>query len=336
MNARALICAVEGESLSGAEAALLKRMDPWAFILFSRNVANPAQLSGLTQDLRALVGRDAPIFIDQEGGRVQRLTAPHWRLWEPPLDFARHLPLAERCDAFVLRYGIIAAELRAVGVDANCTPCLDVARAETHPFLKNRCYSDHPDEVAVIARAILDAQNAQGVLGVVKHMPGHGRALADSHFELPRVHATLEELKADFAPFHSLNDAPLGMTAHIVIDALDAQTPATHSSRVMQFMRDELGFDGLIMTDDISMQALSGDIGARAERSLAAGCDIVLHCNANQAEHEVLAEVVPRLSGQAALRAERALATRDCTAVSPSDVLAEKLSALIGESVGAG
>ncbi|WP_137700300.1 beta-N-acetylhexosaminidase [Marimonas lutisalis] len=305
----ATILDAEGLRLTAEEKAFFRKADPFGFILFARNVESPEQLRALCAEMREAVGREAPITIDQEGGRVQRLRAPLWREWLPPLEHVdRAGDGAER--AMYLRYRIIAHELREAGIDSNCAPLVDVARAETHPFLRNRCYGDDAGAVARIGRVVAQAHLDGGVLPVVKHIPGHGRAVSDSHYELPRVGAVKSDLQeTDFKPFSDLNDMPLGMTAHVVYDALDA-TPATLSETVMSVIRDEIGFDGLIMTDDISMKALQGDLGDLSRRAIEAGCDVILHCNGTLEEKRQVAEAAGRMGVQAQARAERAIAAR--------------------------
>lgn len=299
-----------GPALGAAERDFFRQADPWGFILFARNVESPAQLRRLTGELRAAVGRDAPVFIDQEGGRVARLRPPSWRDWPPPLDQASRAGAAAARSLW-LRYRIIAAELGDCGIDGNCAPMADIAEAGTHPFLRNRCYGETPEAVTAAARAVAEAHLAGGVLPVLKHIPGHGRARADSHAELPRLDAPLAELRAwDFAPFRALADLPLGMTAHIVYDALDPALPVTLSPSGIAAIRGEIGFDGLLMTDDISMGALSGSPAALSRAAIAAGCDLVLHCNGDPGEMAEVAEAAGRLPPRAAARAEAALARR--------------------------
>lgn len=311
MAQSAAIFGLSGLTLSDWERAFFAQTRPYGFILFARNLETPEQIRALTQDLRATVGYDAPILIDQEGGRVQRLTAPTWRDWLPPLDqMARVAPhLAPR--AMYLRYRIIAAELYDLGIDVNCAPMGDVAQPDTHAILHNRCYGTDPLSVILAGRAVSEGLLAGGVLPVLKHIPGHGRGTADSHLELPRVDATLDEMRAsDFAAFQGLCDLPLGMTAHIIYSAIDPDRPATQSTAVLDLVRREVGFDGALMTDDLSMQALSGPMAERARLSLDAGCDLVLHCNGERAEMEAVMEGCRDLSGKALDRAERALAAR--------------------------
>lgn len=324
----ATILGIEGLELGADEAAFLREADPWGLILFARNVDNPAQLSRLTADLRAALGREAPIFIDQEGGRVQRMRAPHWREWPAPLEHAR----AGGARALWVRARLQAHELRAVGIDANCAPTCDIAGPRTHPFLYNRCLGVSVEEVVQNARATAEGLLAGGVLPVMKHMPGHGRAEADSHKNLPVVDATPKELAAtDFAVFRALADLPMGMTAHIRFTAFD-DAPATQSGRMVELMRSEIGFGGLLMTDDIGMQALAGDFAARTAASLAAGCDIVLHCNGTRAEFAQTVAAAGRLSAPAQARADAALTWRRA----PDDVDIAALAAELGAGSGDG
>lgn len=306
---RAAIFGVEGTALSGAERAFLRDADPWGFILFARNVADPDQLRALTASLRDAVGRDAPILVDQEGGRVQRLRAPHWREYLPALD--QMTRARDPMRAQWLRNRLIAAELHAVGIDVNCAPLADLVEVGTHPVLRNRLYGSDVETVVAAARAAADGLLAGGVLPVLKHVPGYGRAQVDSHLSLPRIDAPLDELRArDFAPFRALADLPMAMTAHIVMTALDPARPATISPIVMDEIRREIGYDGLMMTDDLSMEALSGTMAARAAASIAAGCDVVLHCNGRLDEMQEIATTIPLLSGKALARTEAALAWR--------------------------
>lgn len=296
---------IAGTGLTAAERDFFRAAAPWGFILFGRNVESPDQVRRLTGDLRDAVGRDAVITVDQEGGRVQRLRRPHWTDWPAPLDQAAAGPRA-----MWLRYRLIGQELREVGIDSNCAPTLDVAQAETHPFLRNRCLGTDPKTVALLGRAAADGMLAAGVLPVIKHLPGHGRAVADSHHALPIVVAAPEDLEAmDFAPFRALNDLPMGMTAHIRFTALDDR-PATASAVMIRLIRDRIGFDGLLMTDDITMNALSGTAADRAAAAIAAGCDLVLHCNGTLASMEPVVAAAGALSPDAQRRADAALAQR--------------------------
>jgi len=324
--AGATILGVEGLALGADEAAFLRAANPWGLILFSRNVESPAQLARLTGDLRTALGREAPIFVDQEGGRVQRLRGPHWRDWAAPLDEAQ----ARGARGLWLRARLQAAELRAVGIDGNCAPTCDIAGPRTHPFLRNRCLGENVASVAKHARATAEGLLAGGVLPVLKHMPGHGRAEADSHLDLPTVEATAEDLRhLDFAPFAALNDLPLGMTAHIRFPAFDT-APATQSATLIGVIREEIGFAGLLMTDDIGMQALSGSYAERARASIAAGCDVVLHCNGTRAEFEETVAAAGALSPAAVLRADAALRWRRAPAEADLAALAAEFDGLSG------
>lgn len=315
----ATILGCEGVTLSPAARSFYREADPWGFILFARNVDSPDQLRRLTGDLRDAVGRNSAVFVDQEGGRVQRLRAPHWREWSPPLDTVRRAgDLAP--EVMRLQYAIIAAELRAVGIDGNCAPSLDIAQDHTHPFLQNRCYGNALDIVVRVAREVANGLLDGGVLPVMKHMPGHGRAAIDTHHELPRVTETAEVLHAsDFAAFKALNDLPIGMTAHIVFSAFD-EAPSTCSARMIDLIRSEIGFGGLLMTDDLSMQALAGSLAERAIAARRAGCDIVLHCNGKLEEMREVVASAGRLDSQSAKRAQAALGWRSEVSVSIPDL----------------
>ena len=309
-TARACIFGCEGLRLTPDEVAFFAEADPWGFIVFARNIETPDQLRALCGDLRDTVGREAPILIDQEGGRVQRLRAPHWREWKAPLEFCKAAGVDVE-EAMYLRGRLIASELRSVGLDVNCAPMLDVATNDSHPIILDRCYGFSPDIVSHAGRAMSEGMLAGGVLSVAKHIPGHGRASVDSHEGLPRLQTPKDELETtDFAPFKALADLPMAMTAHVVFEALDTELCATLSPTVIATIRGRIGFDGLLMTDDLSMKALSGTYGERADAALAAGCDVILHCNGDRAEMEPIAAHTPRLSGLAQARASAALAMR--------------------------
>jgi beta-N-acetylhexosaminidase len=326
----ATIFGCAGPVLGADERAFFRQADPFGFILFARNVENPDQLRRLTGDLRAAVGRDAPILIDQEGGRVQRLRAPFWREWLPPLDMIERVGPDHAARAMAIRYRIISDELRAVGIDANCAPCADIASDTTHPFLRNRCYGTDPATVAALARAVADAHLAGGVLPVVKHLPGHGRSTADTHHDLPTVTEDAATLAAtDFAPFRALNDLPMAMTAHIVFSAFDPDHPATQSAAMIDVIRDRIGFSGLLMTDDLNMQALSGNLSERTARSVAAGCDLALHCKGALDEMEAVALAAGTMGSATITRAQRALARRTAPMAVDIPALGAELSALL-------
>lgn len=306
----AAIFGCAGPVLIPDEAAFFRDFQPAGFILFARNVESPDQLARLTADLRANVGRDAPIFVDQEGGRVQRLRAPHWREWTPPLDFVAAAGAhAER--AMELRAALIGAEHRALGIDGNCAPTLDVVQGETHAFLKNRCYGHDPDTVSRIGRAVARGLLSAGVLPVMKHLPGHGRSHVDTHHDLPRVDADAESLAdIDFAPFRALADLPLAMTAHLVFTAYDPDHPATQSPAMIRVIREEIGFAGILMTDDLNMQALKGSLGERTRAAMAAGCDLALHCKGILSEMQAVADQAGQMSPDVQARLGAALALR--------------------------
>jgi len=323
----AAIFGCDGTALTAEEAAFFRDADPLGFILFARNVESPDQLLRLTSALREAVGRDAPVLVDQEGGRVQRLRPPHWREHMPALDLV--MQASDPLRAMEIRFTLIASELRAVGIDTNCAPVADVASALTHPFLRNRCYGDDADAVTRLADIAARAQLAQGVLPVIKHMPGHGRATADSHRDLPTVIATRAELEQDFAPFRALAHLPMAMTAHIVFSALDDR-PATCSPVMIDLIRNDIGFDGLLMTDDIEMEALQGSVHDRSRAAIAAGCDVVLHCNGSMAVRRDVAEAAGQLTPAATRRAKVALDQRVDPQTVDAKALAAELSDLLG------
>jgi beta-N-acetylhexosaminidase len=304
-----------GLRLTAEEKVFFRAANPFGFILFARNIDSPDQVRALCAELRDCVGRDAPITIDQEGGRVQRLRGPVWTEWLPPLDFVTAAG-ARAEEAMYLRYRLIAAELRDLGIDSNCAPMVDIASDTTHEFLRNRCYGTTPEQVTRLGRAAADGLLAGGVIPVLKHIPGHGRATLDSHFDLPHVPAPLANLEdRDFIPFKALNDLPMGMTAHLVYDALDDK-PATLSPKVMRLIREKLGFDNLIMTDDIAMKALKGSLAEISAAALKAGCDVILHCNGTLADRREVAEAAGQMTAAAHSRAERALDAR----ITPDDI----------------
>jgi beta-N-acetylhexosaminidase len=328
VSVRACILGCQGPTLSREETAFFRDVKPWGFILFARNVETPDQVRKLVDALRATVGReDAPVLIDQEGGRVQRLKPPHWPLYPPGRAYGQlpgNDPLLKR---EITRLGarLIAHDLASLGVNVDCVPVLDVPDPGGHEIIGDRAYGETPDEVAYLGRAAAEGLIAGGVLPVIKHIPGHGRAKADSHLELPVVEASFEDLDArDFAPFRGLSDMPMAMTAHVIYSAVDPKQPATTSRKAMRkVVRGAIGYDGLVMSDDLSMKALSGDFQARAEAAIAAGCDVVLHCNGDMAEMKPVVEGAGALRGRAKRRAEAALG-RLPRAVEPLDVEAAR------------
>ena len=320
----ACILGCAGLKLGAAERAFFREVQPWGFIVFKRNVETPDQLRGLVLELRACVDRpDAPVLIDQEGGRVQRLGPPHWRRYPPGRAYGQlsaNDPLIQR---EIVRLGarLIAHDLTALGINVDCVPVLDVPAPDGHEIIGDRAYGGAPDEVAALGRAAAEGLIAGGVLPIVKHIPGHGRARGDSHLDLPVVEAPAEALEdRDFAPFRVLSDMPIAMTAHVVYQAFDAGRPATTSRAVIRdVIRGRIGFGGLLVSDDLSMKALSGDFAARAKASLTAGCDIVLHCNGDPKEMAAVVAGARPLAGKAKARAAAALA-RLARAPEPFDV----------------
>ena len=314
MAARAFITGLSGLNVSANERAFLREAQPWGLIIFKRNVNTPQQVTELTKSFRDAVGWAAPVLVDQEGGRVQRLGPPHWPVFPPG---ARYGAIYDRDVASGLaaaRLGghLIAAELSVLGIDVDCLPLADVLAPGGDPVIGDRAYGTEPGKVAAIAGAIAQGLLAGGVLPVLKHLPGHGRASVDSHAKLPVVdtdRATLES--TDFAAFRPLASLPLGMTAHVVFSAIDPVAPATTSvTMVREVIRGFIGFRGLLMSDDVSMKALSGTIAERSRAAFAAGCDVVLHCNGDLREMTAVATAAPQLAGEAAARAEAALAQR--------------------------
>ncbi|MEP9353574.1 beta-N-acetylhexosaminidase [Xanthobacter sp. KR7-65] len=335
MTSRAFIAGCAGPELTLSERAFFRDSEPWGFILFARNIADPEQVRALVADLRTCVGWQAPVLIDQEGGRVQRLRPPHWTD-DPPAERFGALYLSDPAaalEAVRLNSRAIAADLYALGIDVDCLPVADLRHPDGHGIIGNRAYGTEPGPVAALARAAAVGLMEGGVLPVVKHIPGHGRAPADSHEKLPVVTASRAELEpADFEAFRALADLPLGMTAHVVYADIDPERPATTSPVVIaDIVRGSIGFDGLLMSDDLSMGALAGTMEARGRDALAAGCDLLLHCNGRLDEMEKVAATAPVLAGEAYARAGRALALR----VEPDPVDAAALRAAVSDQLGA-
>jgi len=315
MSTRAFISGVSGLEVTAEERSFFQAQRPWGFILFKRNVDTPAQVAALAKDLRDSIGApDAPVLIDQEGGRVARLTPPHWPVYPPGAVFGTLYDIEPELGLTAARLSarLIAADLAELGVSVDCLPLADVPVAGADAVIGNRAYGTEPAKVAAIARAVTDGLAQGGVLPVLKHIPGHGRATADTHFRLPVVDtARLDLERTDFAPFQALSDLPMAMTAHVVFSALDGAQPATTSATIIeQVIRGWIGFQGLLMSDDVSMNALAGSIAERTAAIVAAGCDIVLHCNGKLDEMQAVAGQTPLLSGLALERAKRALASR--------------------------
>lgn len=315
MTVSAFITGCAGTTLSAEEVAFFRETRPWGFILFKRNCETPEQIRALTAALRAAADRpDAPILIDQEGGRVQRLGPPHWPAYPTGRTFGDLWARDRRAGLAAARLGarLIAADLFELGIDVDCLPLLDVPVEGAHDVIGHRAYGLAPDVVSQLGRAAATGLLDGGVLPVIKHIPGHGRAGVDSHLALPVVTTDRATLEAtDFAPFKSCVDLPLAMTAHVIYAAIDAERPATTSKTVIdEVIRGHIGYDGCLMSDDVSMQALSGTIGERTAASLAAGCDLVLHCNGKLDEMREVAAHCRPLEGRALDRALRAEAMR--------------------------
>jgi beta-N-acetylhexosaminidase len=339
MAVRAFITGLSGTEITPEERAFLRDAAPFGLILFKRNIVDPSQLRALTDDFRTICGPDAPVLIDQEGGRVQRMGPPHWPAYPPGALYGALYrdDRAAGLRAAWLGSRLIAADLADAGITVDCLPLADVPLTDADRVIGDRAYGDTPQQVAAIAAAVAEGLKAGGVLPVVKHIPGHGRAMADSHLSLPVVTADCATLEAtDFAAFVPLKDSPFGMTAHVVFTALDPGLPATTSAiMISQVIRGFIGFTGALMSDDVSMGALAGPIAERVRRCLWAGCDLVLHCNGNLAEMQEVAANCPELGGAALERTSRALASR--TAPQALDVAAARaeFSELVSGRAGA-
>ncbi len=321
---RAFITGVAGPALTNEERQFLREAEPWGLIVFARNIVGPDPLRRLIGEFRSAVGRDAPVLIDQEGGRVQRLGPPHWPKYPPGAAYGAVYDRDRDSGLAAARLGarLIASDLADLRIDVDCLPLGDVPVPGSDAVIGNRAYGTEPGKVAAIAGAIAEGLADGGVLPVLKHIPGHGRATADSHKRLPVVTADRATLDAtDFAAFRPLAGLPLGMTAHVVFSAIDPVAPATLSAAIVGgVIRDSIGFRGLLMSDDISMGALSGSLSERTGAAIAAGCDMVLHCNGELAEMHAVAATAPVLAGEAARRAAAALASKRPAA--PFDVAA--------------
>lgn len=311
-----VIFGLSGPVMTAAERALFRDTDPAGFILFARNIEDPEQLRALTDSFRDLTGRAAiPILIDQEGGRVTRLGPPHWRSWPAAQTLAGSANcseperLASAVERVRCNFEALALELAGVGVTVTCAPVLDVPQPDAHDIIGDRAFGASPELVSILGSACLEGLQLGGVAGVIKHLPGHGRAPSDSHETLPRVSAKAAELEQDFAPFRALSNASMAMTAHVVYDALDKAHCASLSPTVIEtHIRQRIGFDGLLISDDLDMKALAGDIPSRAVAVLEAGCDIALNCWGKLADMQGIAERVPPMTPQAAARLQAACA----------------------------
>lgn len=321
----ACILSVSGPHLLPEEAALMADVRPWGVILMGRSCVSKSQVSSLVSAIKAAAGHDVLVFIDQEGGRVARLKAPEWPLFPRGAEYGA---LYERdhglgLEACFLGHRLIAHELAALGIHADCAPVLDIPQPGAHDVIGDRAFGASAGQVAALGRAAMSGLHAGGVASVIKHIPGHGRSMADSHLELPRVTASEDELAADFAPFRDLSDAPMAMTAHIAYEAIDPGVPATLSEKLItQTIRRRIGFDGLLMSDDLGMAALGGTLTSRAQSAVVAGCDMILHCSgflkdpaAILEEMREVGEAAPELAGKALERADAAMAitrANDC------------------------
>ena len=337
---KAFITGVFGTELAAEEREFIASERPWGFILFKRNVRTPAQVASLVGQLReAAAAADAPVLIDQEGGRVQRLGPPHWPVYPPGAAFGRLYDIDPALGLAAARLSarLIADDLLPLGVTVDCLPLGDVPIAGADAVIGDRAYGTRPDRVAAIARAVTDGLDRGGVLPILKHIPGHGRATADTHFRLPVVDTPKIELEAtDFAAFRPLADLPMAMTAHVVFSAFDPAHPATTSATMIeQVIRGLIGFQGLLMSDDVSMNALAGSVAERTRAIFAAGCDMVLHCNGKLDEMRPVARETPELSGKAFARAKRALAARKAPLAFDRAAARAELDALIERAAGA-
>ncbi len=338
---KAFIIGVRGTELAAEEREFIASERPWGFILFKRNVGTPAQVASLVGQLRAAAGAaDAPVLIDQEGGRVQRLGPPHWPLYPSGAAFGRLYDIDPELGLAAARLSarLIADDFLPLGVTVDCLPLADVPVAGADAVIGDRAYGTTPDKVAAIARAVTDGLEQGGILPVLKHIPGHGRATTDTHFRLPVVDTSKIELEAtDFAAFRPLTDLPMAMTAHVVFSAFDPAHPATTSATMIeQVIRGLIGFQGLLMSDDASMNALAGSVAERTRAIFAAGCDMVLHCNGMLDEMRLVARETPELSGTALARAKRALAARKAPMAFDRAAARAKLDALIERAGAAG
>src|ERR1700744_790144 len=341
MNTRAFITGIAGLELSAAEREFIRAERPWGFILFKRNIDNPDQVTRLVRELRSIATNpEAPVLIDQEGGRVQRFGPPNWPVYPPGAVFGRLYDIdpALGLEAARLSSRLIADDLILLGVTVDCLPLADVPVEGADAVIGNRAYGTETAKVAASGHAVTDGLEQGGILPVLKHIPGHGRATADTHFKLPEVDTPRMELeRTDFAAFQPLADLPMAMTAHVVFSALDPAHPATTSATIIeQVIRGVIGFQGLLMSDDVSMNALAGSLAERTRAIVTAGCDMVLHCNGNFDEMGEVARETPELSGRALERADAALASR--RAAQPFDRSAGRaqLDALIDQARMAG
>ncbi|HYJ30033.1 MAG TPA: beta-N-acetylhexosaminidase [Allosphingosinicella sp.] len=337
MARRAFITGLAGPTLTTEERAFLRETRPWGLILFKRNIQDKAQVTGLVAEALQEAGARIPVLVDQEGGRVQRLGPPHWPAYPPGAAYGELYDRDSTQGLAAARLGarLIASDLLPLGIDVDCLPLADVPVSDADRVIGDRAYGDTPAKVAALAAAVAEGLAEGGVLPVLKHIPGHGRANADSHLKLPVVHADRAMLAAtDFAAFRPLKKLPLGMTAHVVFTAFDPVLPATTSPKMIrEVIRGLIGFDGLLMSDDVSMGALSGSIAERSRASLAAGCDLVLHCNGKMDEMRQVAAEAPELSGDAARRSAAAFAARRKPAAIDLDAARREFAAMLNQQI---
>ncbi len=343
---KACILSISGETLTDDEIAFLKDANPWGLILMGRSIKTKTQVKALTQDIWATLGRGCLIFTDQEGGRVRRMRPPEWPEFPAAFTFLSLYRQSEELglEAAWLSHRLMAHEMREIGIYADCAPDLDLRIPGAHEVVGDRAFGETPEQVIALARAALNGLHDGGVAGVIKHMPGHGRAMVDTHKALPIVEASEDELATDFAAFVGLKDAEMGMTAHIAYTAYDADNAGTISSTIIgKIIRDKIGFDGLLMTDDLGMDALGGSLGSRASMAIEAGCDIALHCAGFKPDAETIlkemieiADIAPTLSGKSLARAEGA--EQAATSLQPFDIEAgwERLEELLAKTRMAG
>jgi beta-N-acetylhexosaminidase len=330
---------VAATTLSADEKSFFKDANPWAFILFGRSCQSPEQILKLTDEIRNSVGRDCLIFLDQEGGRVQRLKPPIWPQFPPNEIYGKLYKndVQSAIEAVTLHHQLIAHELRAVGIDADCAPCLDLGIEGAHSVIGDRAFSNDANIIAQLGRAAMNGLHSGGVASVIKHIPGHGRALADSHHELPVIDADAADLEFDIAAFTPLNDAPMAMTAHVLYPSLDEENCATLSKKIIsEIIRGKIGFDGLLMTDDVSMKALVGSNAQKAQLSIAAGCDVAMLCNQSLEERAQFIAACGELSGKSLERANAAqnIARNEIVEIDLEETW-QKFSALTGIENGA-
>lgn len=334
----AVIFGISGTELTAEERKLFEYHQPWGFILFARNLENADQVRKLSADLKSCVAHNAHIFLDEEGGRVSRLRSLGGWIGPPAADFWKSGASVKQCTAAIrANYRAIGARLADLGFTADCAPVLDIPVSDADPIIGDRAFADNAMHVPILARACLDGLADAGIHGVIKHIPGHGRANVDSHKDLPVVHTARDVLSVtDFAPFRTLRGAEMAMTAHVVYADIDADNPATTSKIIIdEVIRDEIGFDGLLMSDDLDMQALTGTLAERGQAALDAGCDMLLHCSGDLDAMKELMETVPILDGKAIERANRAAPRTESCQMEVESAIKEAQACLAALGTGA-